>query len=526
MPYIGNLAVTGSTASNFRLLDDISSYVWTFDASSTSIVDGSNDALKYSQHRYVTGQRVIYSNGGGTNMSGLTGGQAYYIIDNDRDTIKLAASYNDSLGGTEINIDVGSGANHKLTLAFDGVNKTFKPTWSGGGHVSVSQAAQLVVTINGVVQKPTNLASPTEGFGLDSGGNIVFPVAPTSADVFWGNIVASSFVNFDLSDNKIDNFVGDGTSTDFQLTKSPPTNEDVLVTIDGVTQHPTTAGSIKAYSIISGSVLSFTAPPPFGTEIQIRHIGFAGARSGGSGGVTAFNGRTGNVSLEAGDEFVGVGINSTSSYTVGTGVTMLNFVGAGNTFLYNPTTRTVDISIAGGGGGGSGEIDKQTFNVTANQTVFNLTEKYSTGYIDVYVNGVRLSPADFTETDDDTITLATAAVPGDVVDFVSHSSVVQNTILQSELTNLKVTGIATIANLHVTNSHYGVLGGGEKTIGNSGFASEIISLPYVKSLNEDATISPNAGHDVMIAKFRDIVVNDTYDLTIDSGDFIVDVYDL
>ncbi len=205
---------------------------------------------------------------------------------------------------------------------------------------------------------------------------------------------------------------------------------------------------------------------------------------------------------------------------------MLNFIGAGNTFLYDPSTRTVDISIAGGGGGGSAEIDKQTFNVTANQTVFNLTEKYTTGYIDVYVNGVRLSPADFTETDEDTITLATTAVAGDVVDFVSHSAVVQNTILQSQVTNLRVTGIATIANLHVTDSHYGLLGGGEKTIGNSGFTSEVISLPYVKTVTETTTITPNAGHDVTFMKYRDIVVNDTYDLIVDSGDFVVNVYDL
>ena len=44
----------------------------------------------------------------------------------------------------------------------------------------------------------------------------------------------------------------------------------------------------------------------------------------------------------------GVGINSGGT-AIGAGVTTLNFIGIGNTFLYNAGTNTVDISISGGG---------------------------------------------------------------------------------------------------------------------------------------------------------------------------------
>lgn len=44
----------------------------------------------------------------------------------------------------------------------------------------------------------------------------------------------------------------------------------------------------------------------------------------------------------------GVGINSGGT-SIGIGVTTLNFIGIGNTFLYNAGTNTVDISISGGG---------------------------------------------------------------------------------------------------------------------------------------------------------------------------------
>ena len=86
-----------------------------------------------------------------------------------------------------------------------------------------------------------------------------------------------------------------------------------------------------------------------------------------------------------------VGIRTAGSI-VGVGFTMLNFVGAGNTFAING--QTVDISIAGGGGAGDA-IAKDNFVVTANtQSVFTLTNEYALGLIDVYVNGIKLPEGD------------------------------------------------------------------------------------------------------------------------------------
>ena len=61
-----------------------------------------------------------------------------------------------------------------------------------------------------------------------------------------------------------------------------------------------------------------------------------------------------------------VGIK-TAGGMIGVGFTMLNFIGAGNTFAVSPDGTTVDISIAGGCGGSSSEVLKQTFTVTATQ---------------------------------------------------------------------------------------------------------------------------------------------------------------
>ena len=79
-----------------------------------------------------------------------------------------------------------------------------------------------------------------------------------------------------------------------------------------------------------------------------------------TGIVTVLNSQHGNFSgiltaASLGTGF-GVGIKTTSG-VVGYGFTILNFVGAGNTFAVDG--KTIDISIAGGGGGGSVSIGSE-----------------------------------------------------------------------------------------------------------------------------------------------------------------------
>ena len=64
----------------------------------------------------------------------------------------------------------------------------------------------------------------------------------------------------------------------------------------------------------------------------------------------------------------------------------------------------------------SGIAEKQTYTATEGQTNFSAT--YDAGYVDVYLNGVRLVfNTDFTATDGSTIVLTEAASAGDIVDI-------------------------------------------------------------------------------------------------------------
>tara|TARA_B100001059_G_scaffold229985_1_gene263476 strand:- start:581 stop:4594 length:4014 start_codon:yes stop_codon:yes gene_type:complete len=350
MPYIGQRPATGE-ANSFKILDEISSYTLTFDGSDAAVVSVANDTITAREHRFVTGQRVTYNDGGGTAITGLSDG-VYYIIVEDRHTFKLASSANNAASGTAINLTgVGVGASHTLNVAFDGVNTKFKATINNGDRAGITASGQLMLSINGVLQEPhDNTTSPTTGYSTDPTSTIIFSAAPAVDDQFFGRLIASNFATFDISDNVVDNFTGDGSTSTFTLSKSPANNQNVLVTIDGVVQYPDDNAATRAYNV-SENILDFASAPGSAVEIQVRHIGFAGATAGGGGGVTGFYGRTGNAVLKSTDDIVFN--DATASGTV----QAANVTVTGD-LTVNGTTTTLDTDLIG--------VDK--LEVSANNT--------------------------------------------------------------------------------------------------------------------------------------------------------------
>ena len=105
MAYLGNRPATGENNA-FRILDDISSHVVTFNASSSSVVSLDNDTITIpaNEHRFITGQRVTYAKGsGGTIITGLAEG-VYYIIDDSSTTFKLATTASNASNGVAITL--------------------------------------------------------------------------------------------------------------------------------------------------------------------------------------------------------------------------------------------------------------------------------------------------------------------------------------------------------------------------------------------------------------------------------------
>jgi hypothetical protein len=87
----------------------------------------------------------------------------------------------------------------------------------------------------------------------------------------------------------------------------------------------------------------------------------------------------------------------------------------------------------------------QAFTATAGQTTFSVTNGYSTGYVDVFINGTKLSTAEFTDTSGTNIILATGSFSGDVVEVVKYipAAGVTNNVLR-QLTTFTATAGQTV----------------------------------------------------------------------------------
>ena len=121
---------------------------------------------------------------------------------------------------------------------------------------------------------------------------------------------------------------------------------------------------------------------------------------------------------------------------------------------FNSTSNIMYVSSGAGwqaaGSSVNGTSDRQTYTATAGQTVFAAT--YDTGYIDVYLNGIKLAPADFTATNGTSVTLTSGAVVSDIVDLVAYGTFVladHYTEAQSDARYVQVAGDTMTGNLDV-----------------------------------------------------------------------------
>ena len=370
MAYLGNQPIIGDSTNKFKILDDISTFTLTFDGSSANIVSVANDTISAGNHRFITGQKVTYSNGGGTVITGLTDGTSYFIIKVDQNTIQLATSASNATSATAIDLTgLGAGASHTLNVKFDGTNTKFKITHNNGVKSTITKPEQLSLSINGVIQNPTS------DYSIESDSTLAFNTAPVATDKAFGSFVEALALFTNLEENTIDEFIGDGSTTSFTLSKTPPSSRDIIVAIDGVFQYPHSSGQTRSYTA-AGSQLTFIAAPADGAVIQARHIGFAAATS--TPGVTAFYGRTGNVTFESTDDLSINNLTAASNVSIGG---TLTYEDVTNVDSIGIITARDGISITGGNvtltGGGSFIGDGSTLTGVAS------TENVNAGSLNV-----------------------------------------------------------------------------------------------------------------------------------------------
>ena len=127
-----------------------------------------------------------------------------------------------------------------------------------------------------------------------------------------------------------DTFSGDGSTTGFTLSETPPNVNTLLVMVDGIVQKATTNYTL------SGTTLTFTSAPDSAAEIEVKHLGVRGiVRRGpdwlidnftGDGSTTTFTLTTAGVSTNSAWVYYnGVMMKPTTDYTVNTSSGVLTF---------------------------------------------------------------------------------------------------------------------------------------------------------------------------------------------------------
>ena len=193
-----------------------------------------------------------------------------------------------------------TGSFEKQDLTADGSTTTFTLNYT------VGSSSAILVSVSGVLQEPET------AYNIASGGTtIVFSAAPeTGEDIFviflgvafdagsllgtgaiTGQTAETSVANDDLiliydtsaaalrkmtkanfapsvslSYSVNANLTGDGSTTAFTIGTSGRSQNDILVTVNGVVFHPS-----DDYTL-SGTTLTFSTPPSASAEIRVRYL--------------------------------------------------------------------------------------------------------------------------------------------------------------------------------------------------------------------------------------------------------------
>lgn len=253
--------------------------------------------------------------------------------------------------------------------------------------------------------------------------------------------------------------------------------------------YPSTLGPNNASIEIDGRSVSEIVVNQLGNNVDFRVEGdeyenllFTDASADRVGIKTSSPDRDFHVDGEThldGNTIIGTGIPSLGYRLTVDGNAQIDQLNINGSFTFPTTDGSAGQSLVTDGNGnvawsgvsgGSGSTSLATISVTSSQSLFNMTDSYSSGGLAVYLNGIKLvSGDDFTETSSTSFTLSSPAASGDIVEYVAYGSTVAST-------NLQKTGDTMTGNLTV-NADLIVKGYKETHVdnGNTG-TSQTISI--------------------------------------------------
>jgi hypothetical protein len=351
---------------------------------------------------------------------------------------------------------------------------------------TVSGISANVTTVAGVSANVTTVAgisaNVTTVAGVSSGVATLSPIATditavasnntnvttVATNINAVNTVASNITNINTVANDLLEVVSEIETVANDLNEATSEIEIVANNIANVNTVGTISGNVTTVAGISANVTAVAADAgDIGTVAA--NIASVNTVSGVSANVTTVAGISANVTTVAGisadistvanTDLTAVINNSANIATVGTNIANVNTVAANvssvtnvsnnissvNSFSsqysisasepsspnegllwFDTSTDTMKVyngsSFQNAGSSVNGTSSRGSFTATAGQTSF-ATTGYDSGYIDVYLNGVKLIlSTDFTATDGVNFVLTTGAALNDTLDYVAYGT--------------------------------------------------------------------------------------------------------
>ena len=328
-------------------------------------------------------------------------GQSSIVADGPTDTLTVAAGNNISL--------TTDAATDTLTIASTG--------GSGGGTVTIQRnnytgdGSTVAYGVSSTVVSENNIQIYLDGVYQDkdtftaTGTTVTFGTAPpTGTEIEIMHYVAVDGVI------EVDEFVGDGTTTNFSTSLSIINEDATTVFVSGVYQSKLTYQT-------TGNVVSFTTAPPNGANIEIVHVkalalsGFNKNNFVGTGSQTAF---TLNTTVnEENMTFVFLeGIYQDKSTYAISGATL--------TFATAPQNGyNIEVMVLGAISASTNALYTDTFTGNGSTTAYALgITPVDLNAIEVYLNGLYQNVSTLTLSAN-TVTFATAPPSGVIIEIRS-----------------------------------------------------------------------------------------------------------
>jgi len=423
--FVGDIEATGPTS----IISATNLYV-----SGIGTIDGVTIAsgIVTSSQPGVT---TVKYYGDGSNLIGVN---AFNVIQQDITSSPVFPTFANSVGVSSIGIAptqigyVPTSGN----LGIGSTNPTAKLQVVGNVLVSgVTTARQFVGDVNAGIatinKLDVNQISPD---GVDFGGSQYILRSTGSGTWEWASVpgifsvnnILNGFIVYD--EGSIVGTAGSITTLDFRgnniiASANPQPNGIATVRVSDtptflnltVTPGISTLGHINATSATFSGNVSIAGTLTYEDVTNVDSIGIITARSdvsiGGGLSVVGVVTTRSSVIVGAGLSVVGVstfnavvlnGTVSTGS-TVGASGQYLQSTGVGVTWTTFPTLRTTQTNVA-----------------TAGQLSFSFA--YNINFLDVFVNGVKLTTSEYIAVNGNSITLNSPAFANDIVEFVSYNT--------------------------------------------------------------------------------------------------------